>query len=357
MPVISIVMPAHNAEKTIRNAVEDILAQTFRDFELVVVDDGSIDNTAHIVREYTVRDRRVLLVQQEQGGAAVARNLGIERAVGKYIVFLDADDAFSPEFLGSMVCAMDSEDADVCVCEANAFDLRTGTRYPLVRLPDGAGSCMSREEFGSAIFKTCYTAPWNKLIKVEMIRNYELRFQDIAAHNDIFFICAVLAYANKIAIVRKPLVQYYVGCGSSIQDKRVCHPYCEFEALERLGRESCIADTKDDVGLQAGFRTLVVDSFFNSAPAVIAGKGSFQHAYERFRRLLEESCDTRSVRTHMATQTRAKEWILCHFSERALENAFTAFSDQRRHSLKNKIGFFTRLVISSFGGRQRDRAE
>ena len=84
-------MPAYNAEKYIAEAIQSVLDQTFQDWELLVIDDGSKDSTAKIVNSFS--DPRIVLIQQENGGVSVARNAGLDLAKGKYITFLDADDA------------------------------------------------------------------------------------------------------------------------------------------------------------------------------------------------------------------------------------------------------------------------
>ena len=97
---VSVIMPAYNSEVYIRESIDSVLAQTFADFELIVVDDGSTDTTAAIVESYT--DSRIRLIRQPNRGVSEARNTGIEAARGQYITFLDSDDLYYPDFLKTL---------------------------------------------------------------------------------------------------------------------------------------------------------------------------------------------------------------------------------------------------------------
>lgn len=99
---ISVIMPAYNVESYIAESIESVLKQTYSNFELIIVNDGSVDKTREIVLSYASRDARVILCDEENGGVAVARNTGLEKAVGAYISFLDADDLWEPEFLSKV---------------------------------------------------------------------------------------------------------------------------------------------------------------------------------------------------------------------------------------------------------------
>ena len=106
MPKISIIIPAHNAESTIKSTIESVQEQTFSDFELIVIDDGSIDKTAEIVRD--IKDSRIKLLCYENGGVSVARNRGIKNATGDYIAFLDADDLWTKDKLKKQLAVLEA---------------------------------------------------------------------------------------------------------------------------------------------------------------------------------------------------------------------------------------------------------
>tara|TARA_B110000211_G_scaffold141790_1_gene161940 strand:- start:7754 stop:8506 length:753 start_codon:yes stop_codon:yes gene_type:complete len=103
-PLVSIIMPAYNAEKYISESIESVLAQSYQNWELLITDDRSIDNTQRIVEEYCINDKRIkLFINKENGGAGVARNNSIKEANGRFIAFLDSDDQWLPEKLNKQI--------------------------------------------------------------------------------------------------------------------------------------------------------------------------------------------------------------------------------------------------------------
>ena len=106
-PLVSVIMPAYNAEKYISESIESVLTQSYQNWELLITDDRSKDNTQQIVEEYCARDKRIkLFINKENGGAGVARNNSIEKAEGRFIAFLDADDQWLPEKLTKQIAFM-----------------------------------------------------------------------------------------------------------------------------------------------------------------------------------------------------------------------------------------------------------
>lgn len=131
-PIISVVTPAYNVESYIGETIDSVLAQTFNDFEYIVVDDGSSDGTADKVLLRAKSDQRVQLVRADHGGVCNARNLGILRARGQYIAFLDGDDRWRPEFLRSQLSLLESVGPDVAAVFARSRVMsETGRIYML----------------------------------------------------------------------------------------------------------------------------------------------------------------------------------------------------------------------------------
>ena len=112
---VSIITPVYNGEAYIAETIYSVLAQTYRDWEMLIVDDGSRDASADIVLRFAKRDSRIRLLRQENRGSAAARNAGIRKASGRYIALLDADDLYLPTFLDSQLAFMKKHDA-ICVC-------------------------------------------------------------------------------------------------------------------------------------------------------------------------------------------------------------------------------------------------
>ena len=101
-PRFSVIMPLYNKERYVKKAIESVIAQTYRDFELIIIDDGSTDNSLEVVRGLKIEDRRLKILTQSNSGVAVARNNGVAASKGEYLCFLDADDWWEPMFLEEM---------------------------------------------------------------------------------------------------------------------------------------------------------------------------------------------------------------------------------------------------------------
>ena len=212
MPEISIVMPVYNSEKYLESCLESIAAQTFNDFELICVNDGSTDNSLKILEEKAKNsDFTMKIITVENQGAGAARNKGFEYVTGETTIFLDSDDYFYPEFLSEMYKKYEETEADIVIC-----------KYDVV-LPDGSFYAKNqgvkseripqKEIFNSAdfpqyIFNFTSHAPWNKLFKTEFLRTNNLKFDTIPNSNDTFFTLSSLIFAEKITVIDKSLIMY-----------------------------------------------------------------------------------------------------------------------------------------------------
>ncbi len=125
---VSIVMPIFNGERFLRSSLDSLLAQTFQDFEVICVNDGSTDLSESIINEYAERDSRVKTVNQANGGVASARNAGIENAEGRYLLFCDDDDLFASNMLEAMVGTMERNNADICIPNGYKLDMADNER-------------------------------------------------------------------------------------------------------------------------------------------------------------------------------------------------------------------------------------
>jgi glycosyltransferase involved in cell wall biosynthesis len=119
MFLISIIIPAYNRAALLKNCLESVLAQHYPVFEIIVVDDGSTDNTKHVIADFG--DARIRYVHQQNSGAAVARNNGVNHAKGDYIIFLDSDDAAEPTWLSALVTAL-NKNQDIVTCGFKRYD-------------------------------------------------------------------------------------------------------------------------------------------------------------------------------------------------------------------------------------------
>lgn len=117
MELVSVILPVYNGEKYLKECIDSILASTYSNLEIILVDDGSTDQSGSICDEYAQKDERIKVIHQENKGLVAARNCGLAFSHGTYIAFVDADDLISPVFYEEMVAAVEAEHADVAACE------------------------------------------------------------------------------------------------------------------------------------------------------------------------------------------------------------------------------------------------
>ena len=168
MPKLSIIVPIYNVEPYLARCIDSILAQTFADFELILIDDGSPDNCAAIMEKYAKRDKRIVTIHQENKGVSAARNAGLDVARGTYIGFVDPDDWIEPDMYESMLQKLGDTDSDLAVCAWRACHIDGRKEENCARVPE----IMSREAFVSELFaipRSVGGSCWNKLFKRELI--------------------------------------------------------------------------------------------------------------------------------------------------------------------------------------------
>lgn len=202
---ISIIVPIYKVEGYLHRCVDSILAQTYRDFELILVDDGSPDNCGTICDQYAARDVRVRVIHKENGGLSDARNAGLLVAQGDYIAFVDSDDWLMPNYLQYLLDTLCEQNADICECgivrtdgsesisesemtEASVFDTQTALRLLI----------------GDEVF---HQYVWNKLYRREVIG--DIAFAKGKTNEDEFWTYQVFGNAKKAARIDTPLYMYF----------------------------------------------------------------------------------------------------------------------------------------------------
>lgn len=236
---ISIIIPIYNVEKYLRECLDSILNQTFQNFEIICVDDGSTDKSLEILEEYKNRDERFILLKQEHEGAGSARNKGIEFARGKYIQFLDSDDYFEPDMLEELYNHAEKYDADMVVCSSRKVDdqkniVESGNPISPINTnitPREKPFCW--KDFKEDIFCLFNVPAWNKLYLKELIVSNNLAFQNLTSCNDVAFGHISKICAKRIVVFNKELVNYRCGRrGSITQFRAKCTENIIYAALE-----------------------------------------------------------------------------------------------------------------------------
>jgi len=234
---VSVIIAVYNTDKYLRQCLDSVVNQTLRDIEIICVNDGSTDNSLKILEEYRDKDDRIrVFTKSNEGkGAASARNLGLENANGKYMMFLDSDDFFELDMLESLTARANETDSEIVICGAKRFDnliQKVSGSYTSIKLELAPQTpSFSYKDCKRDIFQISDVIAWNKLFKKDLIYKYNLRFEPINISDEQYVSCVSLVLAKRIAIVNKELVNYRYNTNSSQCDTRTKHPEAAYMAI------------------------------------------------------------------------------------------------------------------------------
>lgn len=216
-PMVTVIVPVYNMEKRgngqiLRYTILSITNQTFKDFELLLIDDGSQDNTRALCEEFAKEDSRVKYYFKENGGVSSARNFGLDKAKGKYIVFHDADDLMSPLFLELSVNCVQETSSDIVFGEWNLIDetvdiISQDTNTPRYSTYEGNNLKKVPELF--------FYSVWAKIIKSDLIKNNGLKFNTaITRCEDTLFCFQLYLLSKRISHIGSRLMGYRKWSGT-----------------------------------------------------------------------------------------------------------------------------------------------
>lgn len=214
--ILSVVSPVYNGAKYLEPFLRSVQQQSFPHFELIMVDDGSTDSSIEIIKTYQKKDSRIHLIRQNHKGAGSARNFGLSRAKGQYIIFLDCDDWFSEDFFKTMIDRIEADQSDIAICEFFIYNQQTGEMEKSA-IPETGNQKIERTNL---VFDIFAPNPWTKLYRISFLKKNKLLFQEIPSCNDWSFAYTSLACAEKISVIRKPLVYYRTKTTTSISSYR-----------------------------------------------------------------------------------------------------------------------------------------
>lgn len=213
MPCISVIVPVYQAEALIKDCVESVIRQTFQDWELLLIDDGSKDASPALCDGFAASDDRIRVFHKPNGGVSSARNLGLQEARGEYIAFLDADDQFEPQALEIMRNLLESTGADSAACAHR--NLTPGGESVELCLPAGVYEGEALREgivyplLGDRLVPPLFNGfIWRYLFSTAVIREHEISFEGAYLEDDIFLM-EYFCNARKLAVTEEPLYRYF----------------------------------------------------------------------------------------------------------------------------------------------------
>ena len=209
---ISLIIPVYNAEKILKNCLDSVLAQTFCDFECILVNDGSTDGSREICEEYCKKDGRFALINKENGGVSSARNIGIANSYCDYISFADCDDALLPNYLENLY----DENFDICASGIIWKDFSDKKEISRIYGDDYLGE-LSKDVFAMNFTKGIFNNVYAKCIKKEMLTKNEILFDESISYvEDTLFIVKTALACKNIKISRSCDYVYYRYGGGTL---------------------------------------------------------------------------------------------------------------------------------------------
>lgn len=207
---VSIIVAIYNSEKFLDKLVLSIINQTYNNLEIILVDDGSPDNSGEICDKYQKEDPRIIVIHKENGGACDARNVGIERATGDYITIIDGDDWLCPDYVEYLVKIMEENNCDMSMTDS-VFTTRNQVQNKndkIIKLTPEDAACL-------IIYPIIPIGPWNKLYKTSLIKDNNLSFSVAWSGEGLFFSVMAAQLSKSVAVGHRKIYNYRLNNNGS----------------------------------------------------------------------------------------------------------------------------------------------
>lgn len=277
-PLVSIIVPAYNAEKYLPKTIEGILHQTISDWELIVVDDGAKDQTPRICDEYASKDERIRCIHKQNGGVSVARNIGLDNARGKYVTFVDADDFMVPHYLEVLTKSIGDVDINFFPMKAVGSESEIPVSEKAFELMYNAYSL--QEGYIEVVKKGLLHPPYCKLYRNKIISKNSLRFEKgVAMGEDLLFNLSYLEFCKSL-VVGENVIYYYIK-GNSVLSKTIRKDYADLQLRFYRERESFCQRHNIDYTLSSNRFAIIFEAFSSIARATNLSKMEKHDALDR----------------------------------------------------------------------------
>lgn len=216
MDLISVVVPIYNVERYLDTCIKSIISQSYNNIEIILVDDGSKDNCSKICDDFKQQDSRIKVIHKSNGGLSDARNAGMKKATGEYIMFIDSDDYIFPGYIEYLYDLIKTNNADISVCQVVEIDengeIIEEKGIPDTKIVEGTYNCIREFTENTSID----TPAWRKLYRKSLFSNNCIQYPVGRLHEDVFTTHKLILHSNRIAIGSKALYGYRIRAGSIV---------------------------------------------------------------------------------------------------------------------------------------------
>lgn len=213
-PLISIVIPVYNVEEYLVRCLESVIKQTYTNLEIIVVDDGSTDNSGRICDEYKEKDERIKVIHKLNGGLSDARNFGINVTRGEYIAFIDSDDWVSLDYINCLYSIIEKDDYDIAICD---FIRRKGKDKVNKRSREKLEIYCNKEAIRELLYQRISSSAWAKLFKRDLWK--DIQFEVGKLYEDVIPIYLIFQQSKKIIKTNQCSYYYFYREGSIVTQK------------------------------------------------------------------------------------------------------------------------------------------
>lgn len=273
MEIISIIIPVYNMEKHLARCLDSVINQTYKNIEIILVNDGSKDNSLKICREYQYKDNRIKIVDKVNEGVSVARNYGLEAATGDYIGFIDPDDWIEPNMYESMLETIKNNNCNIAFCNyfkdnkfnssPKTFKFKKDVLGKLDIIDELIGNMIGIEDIIPRYYNVMGCV-WRCLYKRDFIEKYQVRFKPgITIMEDLLFTIEALIYCDKVCINHKALYHYMQNKASSL------HKYNKKMWLDQIDVHEALENMIKDADLDEYMRNRLDSRYIAMAACAI----------------------------------------------------------------------------------------
>lgn len=305
-PTVSIIMPAKNSGAYIRRCIESVLSQKFTDWELLIINDGSTDDTVVTAMSFSKDDERIRVFDSQGKGVSAARNYGLELSTGDHIAFIDSDDSVDPDYLSVLVELAEKNNADISQCSLY-YRYDNGTVVQEKETEDAVYN--GHDEIMNAYFsgmvgKICLAA-WGKLFRRELLNG--IRFDEtLTIQEDAFFTFQCAMKSSKIACCNRALYYYYQN-SASVMNRAFDGSKMQYFTVLDSELDIC----KGDLALASEIMRRKVVTALDLTTQIIRDDAGHEYLNEMKKIAIETSV---KIKEKFGFKTRVKLFVLRHFS-------------------------------------------
>lgn len=381
-PTVSIIIPIYNAQANLNRCIDSVLRQDYREFECILVDDGSTDGSGAVCDTYAAEDERIYVIHKENSGVSDSRNIGIGQARGTYLQFLDSDDWITPDATGLLVRAAEEQQCDLVIADFYRVAGERVSHKGDIR----DERLLSREEFAACMMEKpadfYYGVLWNKLYRRELVETYHLRMDtEISWCEDFMFNLEYIRHAGSVYALKVPVYYYVKTKGSLVSQGMSISNTIKmkknvFEYYNRFYKD--VFEEKDYEKSRRQVYRFLIDAAGDGVvpPAIlpgsirlgeertqvsleaVEGEGFFLDAY-RERKLLDRCLETAALRNDLSLEEVRLLLYLTHQHEKCSRKELADFIGVTRASLSMTLQKLTGkgLIQVQDGQSKRDTEE